>query len=360
MEKIVVVGGSVAGGSAAYNLARDFDVEIIEEHSHFRKTCSGILTDPVNELIKVKPSVIENKVSKFRIYSPNNNCLELEFKKPDIIFNREKLNEYIVDLAVKKGANIRQNTNFIRTENKKIIVKSKGKEFGLNTNYLIGADGALSTVAKSINLFNDRKFFLAAKAIIKSKNDNAIEIYPYYGCFSWVVPRNEDEIEVGTMSHYNDPQAFNKFLQRFNKTPIKKEASIIPIYNPKIKTFTIHNNIKTYLIGDAATMAKATTGGSIMQSLAAAKILADSIIKNQNYEKNWKSKIGKQLYLHLKIRKFLDKLNLEDWDCLVDSLKDPKIKNILETKYRDNPGFIFQMLYLKPSLLKFSKIFLTK
>lgn len=358
MEKVVVVGGSVAGGFTAFSLAKNFDVEIIEEHSHFKKTCSGILTDPISNIIPLKKSIIENKVTKFRIYAPSNKFLELNFKKPDIIFNREKLNEYIVDMATKNGANLKQNSKFIKIEKNRIVVETKNKRSLINANYLIGADGSLSSVAKSVNLFYDRKFFIAAKAIINMKNDNAIEVYPHYGCFSWVVPRNEEEVEIGTMSYFNDSQAFNRFLNRFDKKIISKEASIIPIYNPKIKTYTNLNGINTYLIGDAATMTKATTGGSIMQSLTAAKTLANSIINNEDYDKNWKKVIGRQLLIHLKIRKTIDKFTNEDWNEIVRLLKDEKIKNILELKSRDNPEFIFKMLLIKPSLIKFSKVFL--
>ena len=358
MEKLIVVGGSIAGGFSAFNLAKNFDVEIIEEHPHFKKTCSGILTDPVNGLINVKNSIIENKVKKFRIYSPNNDFLELNFKKPDIIFNREKLNRYIVDIAVKNGAILKQNVKFIGIEGSKVILQNNKKKIPVTTKYLVGADGALSSVAKSVNLFKDRKFFLAAKAIIKCRNDNAIEVFPHYGCFSWAVPRNEEELEIGTMAHFNDSQAFNQFLSRFKSKILSKEASIIPIYNPKIRTYTKFNGINTYLVGDAATMAKATTGGSIMQSLIAAKILGSSIIKNKNYEEAWKKEIGKQLLIHLKIRKILDKFQAEEWNQAVKSLKDAKIKDMLETKSRDNPEFIFKMLFLKPSLLKFSKVLL--
>jgi digeranylgeranylglycerophospholipid reductase len=361
MEKIVVVGGSVAGGFTAYHLAKHYDVEIIEEHNHFKKTCSGILTDPINDLIKIKNSIVENKIRNFRIYSPDNNFLELKFKKPDIIFNREKLNEYLVDLAVKNGATLKQGTKFIRTEKNKAVVTHNSKESSIKTKYLIGADGSQSQVAKSTQIFQDRKFFIGAKAIIKMKHTNTIDVYPHYGCFSWVVPRNEDEVEIGTMSHYNDAQAFMRFSKKFSDFNIlSKEASIIPIYNPKIKTYTKFNEINTYLVGDSATMAKATTGGSIMQSLTAAKILAESIIKNQDYENNWKKAIGKKLYLHLKLRESLDKFKEKDWNELVEKLKDKKIKNILETNSRDNPDFIFDILVSKPSLLKFTKIFLRK
>lgn len=358
MEKIVIVGGSVAGGFSAYNLAKDYDTEIIEEHVHFKKTCSGILTDPINNLIKIKPSIVENKIRKFRIFAPNKDFLELNFKKPDIIFNREKLNEYLVDLAVKNGALLRQNAKFVGTEKNKAVIKTNDKKFTIGTNYLIGADGALSSVAKSTGLFHDRKFFVAAKAIIKVKHDNAIEVYPYFGCFSWFVPRNEEEVEIGTISYYKDAQAFQRFIQRFKSKILRKEASIIPIYNPNIKTFTRFNNINTYLIGDAATMAKATTGGSIMQSLIAAKVLADSIINKKDYQKNWKKAIGNQLNLHLKIRYVLDKFKHEEWNELIRLLKDEKIKVILEKNSRDNPGFIFNFMFIKPSLLKFSKIFI--
>ena len=39
------------------------------------------------------------------------------------------------------------------------------------------------------------------------------------------------------------------------------------------------------MVGDAATLVKATSGGGINQSLISAKILADCIDKNKSYQK---------------------------------------------------------------------------
>ena len=61
------------------------------------------------------------------------------------------------------------------------------------------------------------------------------------------------------------------------------EYSMSPRLEPKEDIF---------LLGDAATQVKATTGGGIIQSLMAAKELASAIENNTSYEKGWRKVIG--------------------------------------------------------------------
>lgn len=350
---VSIVGGGVAGTSTAIKLAEKTNPEninLIEKKTHFKKACSGILTYAKDELIKIPKKVIKSKITKFRIISPNNKILELNFKCADTVCERELLNEYLTNQARKKGVNILQPAKLEKININSITVN--GKE--LFTTHLVGADGFNSTVAKLTGLTNNNKYFIGAKAIIEKEHDNAIEVYPNYGCFAWAVPHEEGRMEIGSMSYPCQGAVFNKFLKKFNNYKIiKKEGALIPLHNPFVKTYKKYNNINVYLIGDSAGMVKATTGGSIIQSFIASQLLANSIINNTNF--SWRKQLGFELFIHLVIRKFLDKFNEKDWDELINILNNPKLKEVFETETRDRARILLPKIILrKPSLLKYA------
>jgi len=111
-----------------------------------------------------------------------------------------------------------------------------------------------------------------------------------------------------------------------------------------------------YLIGDAATQVKATTGGGIIPSLKAAHTLCNCIIKNEDYNKEFKKHSGRELLLHLKLRNILNKFSDKDYDYLLELMDQKKIKNILKKYSRDKPiPLVLNILLKEPRFLLFSK-----
>ena len=78
-----------------------------------------------------------------------------------------------------------------------------------------------------------------------------------------------------------------------------------------------------YLVGDAATTAKPTTAGGIIQGLIGAEALSDSLLNNKNYQREWKKRMGKDLYISLLIRKMMDRFSEKDYNFMImtDSVK---------------------------------------
>lgn len=358
--KTIIVGGGVAGASTAIKLAEKNDnVHLIDKNPFFNKACSGILTYAVDDLIKIKPEVIVGKIKTFKIIAPNKEILEINFKRPDIVCERKELNKYLNDLAHDKGVVIHKPSSLEKINTSSIIIRESDELKEISTNNLIGADGSQSSVAKFTGIFGNIKFFVGAKAIIEKEHDDCIEVYPGIGCFSWIVPHGEKTVEAGTMSYPWQGSVFEKFLKRFDGKILSKEGALIPVHNPFVKTFKKYRNINTYLIGDAATMVKATTGGSIIQSFIASQCLADSIIYEKNYSFSWRKKIGLELLTHLQIRKAIDKFKDKDWNKIIHLLKDVKAKNVFETKTRDHPiELVFNLIKAKPSILSYGKYLL--
>ena len=112
-----------------------------------------------------------------------------------------------------------------------------------------------------------------------------------------------------------------------------------------------------YLIGDAATQVKATTGGGIIPSLKAAQTLCDCITNKKNYNKEFKRQSGRELFLHLKIRNLLNKFSDKDYDRLLNLMDKEEVRKILKKYDRDTPIPLVASLLLKePRFLFFSKM----
>ncbi len=353
---ITIIGAGPAGCYTAYLLAKaGKEVQIFEEHKEIGLPiqCAGLVTSSINKILKLKKDIIINEADKVKIFSKNNH-LELKLKNKNLILNRKKFDNHLADLAISKGAKIFLNYKFIENKNNIIKIRYNNKnQTTLKTDYLIGADGPLSRVAKNNNLFGKRKFFTGIQAIAKLKNENYIEFYPSIGTFAWVIPENEEICRIGVASYNNPKDHFHKFLESKNIRVITElQGGLIPIYNPKLKT----KKENTYLVGDAATQLKATTGGGIIQGLKAAQALADSLLNKKDYEKEWKKEIGKDLLLHLKMRSIMDKFKDKDWGLLIKLFKKDKTKNIIESFDRDYPArFILKLILKEPGLLYFLK-----
>lgn len=356
-----IIGAGPAGCYAAFLLAnKGYDVNVFEEHNEIGEPvqCTGIVTSSIKDILEVPEGCIVNKIKKARIYSPDNNFTEVNFKEEDIILDRKRFDCYLAEMAVKAGAKIFLNSRFIGFDSKDNLasIQYKNKNVAkIKTDFLIGADGPCSEVAKFAGLLKKREYWTGMQARVKLKNEGMIEFYLSIGKFAWVVPENECIARVGILANKNLKKLLNDFI---NSKKIKKkdiisyQAGIIPVYDKKAKI----QNGNIFLIGDAAAQVKATTAGGIVQGLTAAGCLAESIEKGKDYEKEVKKKIGKELWLHSKARKVMDNFSERDYCLLVKLFNKKRNNEILEKHSRDSLSkFFIRLIINEPRLLFFIK-----
>ncbi len=337
MKKVSIIGAGPIGNYLALLLADKFNIEVYEEHKEIGKPvqCAGIVTNEFVKIIKPDDFVI-NKTDKARMFAPNGSFLEIKVK-PNYILDREKFDLYLYKKAKQAGVKFHLGKKLSEKEIK-----------NLKTDYIIGADGPLSIVAKTFK-FPKKRFYQAIQARIRIKNDNAFEFYPYVKDFAWVVPENEEIVRVGVASRKDVKETFEKFIKKFNGKIIDKQTGLIPIYDSRIFQ---KNNI--FLVGDAASQVKATTGGGLVPGLRAAKRLSVALRKNKNYSFCCRE-IRKNLYIHLLVRKLLDRLSDKEWDYLIKLCNQKRIKKILYQD-RENPTRILvKLVLIEPRFLKFFK-----
>jgi len=360
---IAIIGAGPAGSYLAYLLAKQGkDVTLIEEHEQIGNPvqCTGIVTGSIERFVKLPSKVVANKCNKVVVISNDN---KIEAKTDEIVMWRNKFDEFIADMASNVGVKILTNHQFIGFNGKhsiKIKDKKKNKTKEIISDYIIGADGPSSTVAKEANFDPIIDFYIGIQAKVRLKMDtNSFETYfsnqNFPEFFGWVVPETEGTVRLGLGAKNNAKELFYKFLEdrTGKKDTLCWESGIFPIYNPK-KTIQKDN---VFLIGDAATQVKATTGGGIIPSLKAAHTLCDCIINKKDYNKEFKFQSGKELLLHLKIRNILNKFTDKDYNNLLKLMNQRRIKKTLKKYDRDQPiPLVLNLLLKEPRFLFFAKI----
>ena len=189
---------------------------------------------------------------------------------------------------------------------------------------LVGADGAVSGVAKAFGFPPINDYVLTYKAEYSGasvENDNIVGLYfsKHYahGLFGWHVPYSNGLVELGLgispSSRIDSRTAFRRFIGAGEVDKIVEgarvvsgHASIIPLA-PRRKT--VIGNVA--LVGDAAGQVKATTGGGIIFGCLSAKLLCDAMVKSNGnisgvarYERMWRAAHGMDLSMHRMIRSY--------------------------------------------------------
>lgn len=358
---ITIIGAGPAGSYLAYLLAKQGkEVTLIEEHDKIGSPvqCTGIVTGSIEKFVKLPDNIIANRCNKVVVVSKNQKIVA---ETDEIVVWRNKFDEFVANMAADAGAKILASQQFMGFNNKnsiKIKNKNNGEIKNIESEIIVGADGPSSAVAKAAGLNSNSKFYIGMQAKVKLKSDiNAFEAHfgeNFPNFFGWIVPESEDTVRLGLGAFNNAKDYFYKFLE--SKTGSREilcwESGIIPLYDPN-KTIQKEN---VYLIGDAATQVKATTGGGIIPSLKAATTLCGCIINKKNYNKEFKKQSGRELLLHLKIRNSLNKFLDNDYDKLLKLMNQDKVKKILKKYDRDTPmPLVLNLLLREPRFLLFSK-----
>ncbi len=329
-----IIGGGPTGSYAAYLLARaGLSVQVYEEHKEIGLPvqCTGLLTSDFASFEKPDPSYIKNITKEIAVVGPEKT---LYFKKKEYLIDRTYFDRFQAERAMSEGAQFHL-----------------GEKCTSPKGITIGADGANSKIARLLN-HNPPSYFRGFQATVKGSFDP--DTYTVHvgdsispGLFGWVVPEDEAHARVGLKG---TAEQFKSFLKMVGGETLSYQAGRIPRYDPSYRT----ERKDLYLLGDAALQVKATTGGGILMGMRAATCLRDAILKNKSYERLWKEKLGRNLWLHLKIRTMLDTFCDKDWMSVMDALSCPHVRQCIEKESRESPlAMCMGLLWKKPSLLRF-------
>jgi len=360
--RIVIIGSSIAGASAALALSKYSNVNVFEQKKKQdigKKLCANIVTPSFlnysRELGLDSKQFITSRFNKAIFISKNN---DLFLRTKEFRIDRQKFLDAAVKKAGKQGARFYFETEFLdfkKEDGKFVIYLRKGKKnASVKADVLIGADGALSRVAEKANLSKNRKNFLVMQSEVPLKNlkfraDRGayyIHLNRQFGYYSYIFPFKDMAIIGSGNLIEKAKENYSKFLKFLRVKPKKISAALIPF--PK-KTRFRKNLI---LIGDAACSVK-FSGGGIIPSMADAIAARNMLIKKDSD----KFRAAKnRIFMNRIASKVFLKMKDKDLDYLLEVMKSKGFAGLLEK--RDKFGKSDYMKALDIRFLRFlSKIF---
>lgn len=359
-KEIAIIGCSISGSCLAYLLAPNFNVKVFEikkESEIGKKICANIVTSEflsVAKELKINAKkFIKNEFKKAKILTGKS---KIEIETEDYEIARKKLIKFFIKKARERGARFFFQTDLIDIEKageKYLLLLEKNKEnFNETADIIIGADGALSKVAKKSGLWQSRRFDFLMQAHTKRNvnkgNSYSIFLGSPFGYYSYLIEKRNEVIagQVFPRKKYSQLY-FKKFLKILQFKSEKFEAGIIPVYKP----FLTKRKGNLFLIGDAACHTKAT-GGGIIQGLKDAIALEDFFL-NKNKRKF--REIERELLIQYIIRKIIERCNNNDFEELLKIIK--RRKSLLKKSRDTFSKWVLKLIIMEPKLLLFlSKI----
>ena len=363
---VCIIGGNIAGSYLAYQLALDgLSVVVVEQNRipGVPMQCAGIVSQRFTNIVDIDPSIIMNRVDTAWLISENGKKVSVSIKDNPYILDRIKLDHYFYQKAESLGVTYLLKEKFldfkISSENSNEIVQIATKERIITAQMIVGCDGPNSRVAK---LHGVKHNLIPAMQIriFYPQPHNSVRMYfkqSWRNLFGWVIPEGNGICGIGLGCKYDLRNSFQQFLNDLNITKseiIEKFGGQILIGYPKKIAF--HRAI---LLGDAAGMVKATTGGGINTLLKASKPAKKAILDafNRNdfsqrffithyQHSNEIRRLKMNILLHYFVRIIMLFLTQEEYEESMLLLHQPQTRKLL-LKYGDMDfpiKFILKML----------------
>ncbi|MCX8158200.1 MAG: FAD-dependent monooxygenase [Candidatus Diapherotrites archaeon] len=291
---VVIIGAGPAGCSSAKNLSEELKAIIIDSNKLPReKPCGGILVKEAMNFIKnLKPPekiFVEPKEIKIEYIDLNKNEKFFSNEKYWNI-DRKEFDKWLLYLAKENKIDVCDNTFLLDfyyskkgKENITLKLKSPYFEREIKTKYLIGCDGALSTIRRKI--FPKKiRWLMGMQEITKNSINlkNTVFIYDNEICdsYSWLIPKDNKVIIGSGLEPKEAKQKFGLLRRKIRGMFGKLENGMIngwPALNPNSISDIFLGKDNILLAGEAAGLISPTSSEGISFALESGKYCAEAI-----------------------------------------------------------------------------------
>lgn len=348
--KVAVIGGGPSGACAAETLAEaGIETFLIERKMDNCKPCGGAIPLCMVDEFDLPEEIIDRKVTKMKMVSPSNVIVDVGQTLSETEYigmcRREVMDDFLRRRAEALGANL-VNGLFMKLDDNGDGTYTLGyndyegdakagepKEIVVDA--VIGADGANSRVAKSIDA-GEYDYAIAFQERMRIPDDK-MEYYKdlaemYVGddvspdFYGWVFPKY-DHVAVGTGTVINKTaiKQYQKAI-RDRSEPKCAGGKIIRVEAHPIPEHPRPRRVKgtVALVGDAAGYVTKCSGEGIYFAAKSGRMCAEAIVEG--------SKNGDESIDESTLRVYLDKWDKKYWATY-------KVLDILQKVfYRSNPA----------------------
>jgi geranylgeranyl reductase family protein len=337
---VLIVGAGPAGSFAAERLARGgVRVALIDGRPPDEpKACGGGVT---SKALKAWPHLLEavgRTIDELDMYSPSGKHLHLKLDEPFAVYSRNAFDTFLRERAHAAGAQVFAEKisarGFTRDGDGWVIRTQSGGEYF--TNWLAGADGANSAIAKKLAgplppAEMEVAFGYRAPLPVDCEAATVVAFLPKWVGYAWAFPRIDhisfgiattqdafdhesldmlmwdfmvayyEVAQVGNLRKMklwkrDESQIDNLRYQELKKTA-ERYAARIPGLAPRTWDTRHACGERWALLGDAAGFADPVTGEGIYYALRSAELFADAFLAGQplDYEQRWRADFGREL-----------------------------------------------------------------
>ena len=341
------------GSYAAYKLAgAGYGVVVLEQKQRLGEPvcCAGIIGRECVSSFAVDDKVILRQANSAKLFSPSGRLLRLWRPETQAyIIDRAAFDKAMANRAQGNGAeyilnslvrNIETGDDMVRVE-----AACHGERLNLTARAVIIATGFGSRLSEGLGLGKVSDFVMGAQTEVETTGIDEIEVYfgqeiaP--GFFAWLVPTSANRALVGLLSRHNPGLYLRKLMSSLlvQGKIVSAEAELsyggIPL-KPLPRTYSK----RLLVVGDAAGQVKPTTGGGIYYGLLCANIAANTLHsalesgnlsarRLVNYQREWRKKLGQELKIDYRARKFYEHLSDRQIDRIFGIIKSNGIDDDL-------------------------------
>ena len=360
-SEVIVVGGSAAGFSTATHLANGGKaVRVLESRPDLDPVSRTlIVTDHFRGQVNGAGSAsIVNEIRRLELFTDGRSAT-ISLKRPDLIIERSRLIRALRAEAEAAGARIEYNTRFLglapNGSGLRVEADRAGRRVELHAGSLVGADGAVSRVARAAG-WPPVETVPLVQALVRLPKDcpaDTTRIWfipddtPY---FYWLIPESPERAALGVIGEQgrDTKRAFDRFLEKKGFEPLEWQGARIPVYRQWVPIRRTVGNGEVYLVGDAAAQVKVTTVGGIVTGLRGARGVADAILGNSRSELR---ALRRELATHWLIRRALHYFGQEEYRQLVDVLNVSTRESLAEINRDEATRLLWNVVRRQPRLV---------
>jgi digeranylgeranylglycerophospholipid reductase len=356
---VLIVGGGPGGLFMAARLAeRGVRTLVCEEHARVGDPvhCTGVLSTDSFDRFDLPSTGILNQLTSVRFLSPGGIPVDYTTASPlATVIDRPVFDRALADRAIAAGAEIRVGARVTALDTGSDGVRASVAGAVVHARMAVLACGANYKFQRRAGFGLPTTYLQTAQRELPARDPGEVELHfgqdiaP--GGFAWAVPVLRPEgafVRIGVMASRDIRRCYDRMLGRV----ARRWGVAADTAPPRVKILPLGAVERTYgdrllAIGDAAGLAKPTTGGGIYYSILSAAFAADVAVDAlaadcldastlSRYERAWRAELDDEFEAQQELRQVATSLSDRAIDSFFELAHSDGIMPIVRATARFN------------------------